>query len=269
MLGAHQAIAYDQSRRHHDVHDSAEQNGPSQPQSHDGYQDNEDHPIADVYMNDAMDDASPTPLAGHHQHQQQQQPLLSSPVHYQQPLEHRNMALGSTTINKSNSSNTNPTVSPSRPLQQTHHRMQRMNSSSDDSARDGGGAATTASQNSSRDWGWFEEWGVGTGSEGGGRGDRRGGGGGGGFSPHGGLHHGPGGMGDDDDAGPIYRMVVGLDPRDGKFKPYGTVVWDCVLVCECVHLMLCERWRFLYVPLLARENGDSYRVLRFPFFIRQ
>ena len=129
------------------------------------------------------------------------------------------MALGSTISN--NSSNTNPTVSPSRPLQTHPHRVQRMNSSSDDSARDGGGAATTASQNSSRDWGWFEEWGVGTGSEGGGsgRGDRRAGGGGGGFS-HGGLHQGPGGIGDDDDAGPMYRMVVGLDPRDGKIiKP--------------------------------------------------
>lgn len=92
--------------------------------SQEGDNKNESHQV-DVYMEDVLVEGSPTPLAGvgsgPHLHQH-------PPAHYQQHLQ-----------------------------QQQHYRITRLQRMDSSDGSDSGSARATTSQNSSRDWGWFED----------------------------------------------------------------------------------------------------------------
>lgn len=154
-----------------------------------------DHQQVDVLMEDVLvDEESPTPLAG----------AGSGPQIYQHPPAQYQQRLQSSA---------------------TNHRLQRMDSGVSDGS-DSGSARGTTSQNSSRDWGWFEDVHVG-----------------GQLTPTSSMtnrKHNKDGTGKDKSHSKSknkrshnHRMVVGLDPKDGTF-------------CGC------NLHRFLFFPPLTK-----------------
>lgn len=146
------------------------------------------HTQVDVYMEDILVEGSPTPLAGVGSGPQQHQ---HPPTHYQQHLQQQHHHHHQQHLNSKD-------------------RIQRMESDGSDS---GSARATTTSQNSSRDWGWFDEDVHLSGH----------------LTPTGSLkntrHAGDGGSGGHGKLmsrksknESLHRMVVGLDPKDGTFS---------------------------------------------------